>query len=217
MSYPPSPWYLQGKAILTVNLLDIATARSFVPPELEIVAILPGKTLGGVYLSTYESGSVLEYNELIVTCGLTRYQGQTSSWISHIYVDNATSVAGGREIWGLPKEMADFSWTNNNVTVSQGDRELCSLKYQRNWLNLATWWKPQFSAGSFGGLNTDLLQFNNQFAAEISLLSSNLTIPTSSPFASLQLGQPWLTINMDQLNLTAGSPQVIGQKSIINP
>jgi acetoacetate decarboxylase len=216
MSYPPSPWHLQGKAILTVNLLDISTARSFVPPELEIVAILPGKTLGGVYLSTYASGSVLEYNELIVTCGLTRYQGQTSSWISHIYVDNATSVAGGREIWGLPKEMADFSWTNNTVTVSKGDRDLCSLKYQRNWLNLVTWWKPQFSAGSFGGLNTDLLHFNNQFAAEISLLSSKLTIPTSSPFASLQIGQPWLTINMNQLNLTAGSPQIIGQKSIIN-
>jgi acetoacetate decarboxylase len=216
MSYPPSPWHLQGKAILTVNLLDISTARSFVPPELEIVAILPGKTLGGVYLSTYASGSVLEYNELIITCGLTRYQGQTSSWISHIYVDNATSVAGGREIWGLPKEMADFSWTNNSVTVSQGDRDLCSLKYQRNWLNLTTWWKPQFSAGSFGGLNTDLLYFNNKFAAEISFLSSNLTIPASSPFASLQIGQPWLTINMDQLNLTAGSPQIIGQKSIIN-
>lgn len=216
MNYPPPPWNLKGYAILTFNLLDIEKARAFVPPELEIVAVLPSKTLGGVYLSAYESGSVLQYNELIVTSGLTRYQGQTSSWISHIYVDNATSVAGGREIWGLPKEMADFSWKDHEVRVSQSDRNLCSLKYQRNWSNLATWWKPRFSAGSFGGLNTELLQFNNQFAAEISLLSSNLTVPTSSPFASLNLGQPWLTLKMNQLDLTAGAPKMVGQKSILN-
>jgi acetoacetate decarboxylase len=35
-------------------------------------------------------------------------------------VDNPDSVAGGREIWGLPKELAEFSWLG-------GDRVLTFL------------------------------------------------------------------------------------------
>ncbi len=216
MNYPPPPWNLKGYAILTVNLINIDKARLFVPSELEIVSVLPGKTLGGVYLSTYKSGSVLQYNELIVTSGLTRYGEQTASWIGHIYVDNEVSVAGGREIWGLPKEMAEFTWNKGNVTVKQGDLLLCHLQYQRNWYNLATWWQPQFNASSFGSLNTELLLFDNKFAADLALISSQLTVPETSPFANLNLGQPIATLEMNQLDLTAGMPEVIGAKLAVS-
>ena len=74
MNYPQPPWNLKGHAIQTLNLLDINQVRPVIPPELEIVAVLPGKTLGGIYLSAYKSGSLLQYNELIVVAGLTRYQ-----------------------------------------------------------------------------------------------------------------------------------------------
>lgn len=216
MNYPQPPWNLKGYAILTFNLINIDKARLFIPPELEIVSVLPGKTLAGVYLSTYESGSVLQYNELIVTSGLTRYQEQTASWISHIYVDNEISVAGGREIWGLPKEMAEFTWKKGDITVKQGDRLLCNLQYQRNWYNLATWWQPQFNASSFGGLNTQLLWFENKFAADLALISSKLTVPETSPFANLNLGQPIFTLEMSRLDITAGVPEVIGAKVVFS-
>ena len=212
MNYPPPPWNLKGYAILTFNLLDFKQARDFVPEGLEIVAVLPGKTLGGVYLSVYETGSLLQYNELIVTSGLTRYKDQVSSWISHIYVDNTTSVAGGREIWGLPKEMAEFTWKDNKVDVSQGGQFLCTLQYRRHWLNLGTWWNPKFTATAFSGLSKELLQFKSQFTTGLSLLSSKLTIPEDSPFAGLNLGQPWLTLKMNQLDLIAEVPKVIGNK-----
>ena len=104
MNYPAAPWKLKGYALQTLNLIEVEKARNFVPPELEIVSVLPGKTLGGIYLSAYQSGSILEYNELIVVPGLVRYQNKTATWISHIYVDDEKSVAGGREIWGLPKD-----------------------------------------------------------------------------------------------------------------
>jgi acetoacetate decarboxylase len=128
MTYPQAPWKLQGYALQTLNAVNIEDSRSFVPPELEIISIFPGKTLGGVYLSAYESGSILEYNELIVVAALVSYKGKIGSWISHIYVDNEDSVAGGREIWGLPKEMAQFTWTSNSVSVSQQEKQLCSKR-----------------------------------------------------------------------------------------
>jgi acetoacetate decarboxylase len=212
MIYPAAPWNLKGHAIQTINLIDIERSRQVIPSELEIVSILPGKTLGGVYLSVYESGSLLQYNELIVVAGLTRYQNQLGAWISHIYVDNEVSVAGGREIWQLPKEMADFSWQEGQITVKQENSPICTLDFKQNWYHFSSWWQQKLTANAFSGLNTDLLLFSNSFSSQLNLLSGHLKIPQNSPFASLNLQQPWLTIKMDNLDLIAGKPKIIGHQ-----
>ena len=49
------------------------------------------------------TGGTLAYHELIVFSHATT-RGMV---ISHIYVDAEQSMHGGREIWGLPKELAD--------------------------------------------------------------------------------------------------------------
>jgi hypothetical protein len=76
MAYPPTPWTLQGYALLTSQLIDVERVRPLIPSELDIISVLPGKTLGGVYLSYYGSGSVLEYSELIVNAALVRCSGK---------------------------------------------------------------------------------------------------------------------------------------------
>ncbi|WP_036485474.1 acetoacetate decarboxylase family protein [Myxosarcina sp. GI1] len=215
MNYPSPPWKLKGSAIQSLNLIDVDKARLHIPPELDIISILPGKTLGGIYISAYKTGSVLQYNELIVVAGLTRHGNKIGAWISHIYVDSETSVAGGREIWGLPKEMAEFTWERNRVEVKQGDRLLCSVKYQPSWFNLAPWWQPQFIAMAFGGLKTNLLLFVNQFSADIALLSGEASIPQNSPFASLNLDRTLFTFKLDRLNLNTGVPKIAGTKSTL--
>ncbi len=215
-SYPKPPWNLKGSAILILNLLDISNVRQLIPPELEIVSVLPNKTLGSIYLSVYNSGSVLQYNELIVVAGLTKYQNHIGSWISHIYVDNEISVAGGREIWGLPKEMAEFVWQDNRVTVSQDNRLLCSLDYNQSWWHLNTWWQQMFNAQSFSGFDKELLLFENNFSTKLGLLSGKLTVPVESPFSYFNLAHPWLTISMNNLDLIANKPEIIGEKTPSN-
>lgn len=215
MTYPSPPWHLQGYALSTLHWLNIEASRSLVPPELEIVSILPGKTLGGVYLSVYKSGSILEYNELIVVAALVNYQNRIGAWISHIYVDNQESVAGGREIWGLPKEMAQFTWQDNRVSVRQADCLLCRLDYQSSWLNLSTWWQPKLSGNCFSGLGSELLSFTSQFSSEISFLTGSLAVPNNSPLANLNLDRPWLTLNLKKLNLIVKAPELAGKKSVV--
>ncbi|MBF2018775.1 MAG: acetoacetate decarboxylase family protein [Hydrococcus sp. C42_A2020_068] len=212
VKYPPVPWYLQGRAIQILNLVNIENSRPFVPPELEIVSLFPGKTLGGTYISTYESGSILEYNELIVVAALVRYQGKIGAWISHIYVDNEDSVAGGREIWGLPKEMAEFTWEKDSVSVRQQERQLCRVRYKKEWFSFATWWQQPFSGNVFGGLESELLLFKSELKSQLGIVSGNLEIPQESPFARLNLGQPWLILNCQNLELVAGIPKVVGTK-----
>ena len=212
MTYPPAPWKLQGYAIETFHLVDIEKARTFVPKELEIVSFLPGKTLAQVYLSSYESDSILTYNELIVASAFVRYAGKIGAWISHIYVDNEDSVAGGREIWSLPKELAQFSWENNSVSVSKNDSLMCHLNYQKAWFSFSSWWRNKLTGNVISGLGSEILFFQSQFEGKLELLKGNLKIPVDSPFAPLNLGKPLLTMKLNQLNLVAGIPEVIGTK-----
>ncbi|MEB3279252.1 MAG: acetoacetate decarboxylase family protein [Lyngbya sp.] len=96
MPYPAAPWTLKGYALQTLQWVDVAKVRPLIPPQFNIISPWPNQTLGGLYISTYQSGSILQYNELIVSAGLVSYSGQWGGWISHIYVDDEDSVAGGR-------------------------------------------------------------------------------------------------------------------------
>ncbi|MBG1241082.1 acetoacetate decarboxylase family protein [Nostoc sp. NZL] len=210
MPYPQAPWTLQGYAIQTLHLVNIDRVRPLIPLELEIISVWPGKTIGSVYLSNYGSGSVLEYSELIVAPALVNYQRKIGGWVSHIYVDNTDSVAGGREIWGLPKELAEFTWEQgNHVTVHQENRKLCSLKYNRQSLA----WRQGLSASGFSAKGADLLIFPAEFESLLGLIGSKLEIPSESPFSGIGLGQPWLTVRCEQMSLRVDAPKVVCQSN----
>jgi len=220
MTYPQAPWTLQGYALQTWQLLDVERVHPFIPPEMELVRVLPGKTLGGVYFSHYGSGSVLEYSELIVTAGLVTYSGKFGGWISHIYVDNADSRAGGREIWGLPKELAEFTWEKSHCTTSgysnclivrQAERTLCHLSYNPPNFGLPL----PLSANAFSTQSASILLYNSKFESHVGIVASQLQIPTESPFANLGLEQPWLTLYWNQLHLVVGSPKVVGHRKTV--
>ncbi|MEH1795124.1 MULTISPECIES: acetoacetate decarboxylase family protein [unclassified Nostoc] len=207
MPYPQAPWILKGYAIQTLHLVNIDLVRPLIPLELEIISVWLGKTVASVYLSNYGSGSALEYSELIIAPALVNYQRKIGGWISHIYVDNADSVAGGREIWGLPKEIAQFTWEQGeHVTVHQGNQKLCSFKY--NQQSLA--WRQGLSASCFSVKGADLLIFPTKFESVFGLIGSNLEIPTESPFSGIGLGQPWLTVRCEQMSLRVDAPKVVG-------
>ena len=207
MAYPQAPWTLQGYAFQTLQLLDIDRVRSLVPSELEIISVWPGKTLGGVYLSSYGSGSVLEYSELIVIAAFVGYKGKFGGWVSHIYVDNPDSVAGGREIWRLPKELAEFTWDSvERVTVRQGNRLLCRFNSNRQVFG----WRQWLSASGFSTNDSNLLAFPAELESHLGLVSSKLEVPASSPFASLSLDQPQATVHCDQMRLVVSAPEVVG-------
>ena len=213
MPYPSAPWELKGYALQTLNLIDLEKARPLVPPDLEIISLWPGKTVGGIYLSSYGSGSVLEYSEAIVVSALVSYGDKWGAWISHIYVDNEDSVAGGREIWGLPKERAEFAWETGapmRVSVAQSDRLLCNLTYERPLFTL-----PLPISGPFLSiLESDFLFFQGNFKSNLGLINGNLEIPTNSPFASLNLEKPLLIFYCDDLRLVAEAPEAVGRQKV---
>ncbi|MBF2005925.1 MAG: acetoacetate decarboxylase family protein [Chlorogloeopsis fritschii C42_A2020_084] len=211
MSYPQAPWTLQGYAVISLHLLNIDRVRHLIPSELEIIPVWPSKTVGGVYLSYYGSESELEYSELIVVPAFVGYRGTVGGWVSHIYVDNPDSVAGGREIWGLPKELAEFTWEkDNSVIVRQGSQILCSLKYHQPLFA----WRQWLGSSSFSAKNSELLTFMAEIESNLGLINSKLEVPAQSPFANIGLGQPLLSVHCDRMSLRVRSPEVVGQTTV---
>lgn len=95
-SYPPAPWQMVGQ--LWLSLFRVR----------EPVDELRPAGVYGVAFVSYEPGSPLTYSELLVARPIrTDAHGRRVS-ITDIWVDSPASMAGGRELWAIPKDLCDF-------------------------------------------------------------------------------------------------------------
>jgi hypothetical protein len=94
--------------------------------ELLLIPDGPGT---GLMLARY-SGGTLAYHELIVFA--------RPFVVAEIYVDDERSRAGGRAIWNLPKELAEFRVSPRRFEVRRGGELLLSARVRRRpgWLPL---------------------------------------------------------------------------------
>lgn len=168
-----------------LRLVPIERARAVVPERLAVVPILPGRALGLVYLAAYTAGSTLEYHELIVIPALVRHRHRLGAWISHIYVDDQRSVAGGRAIWGLPKQLAQFHWPADPaaIEVRQNGRVLCRLQAAAGLPALPL----PVRAPAFGRRGDELLWLCGRGSARLAPIRGRLDVPAGSPLAELPL------------------------------
>jgi hypothetical protein len=107
IAYPPEPWQLRGVFRASLWLVPRSSVEGFLPQGVSPVT-LDDKVLILTGWAVYTPGGVLEYRELLcaVAVGSWRTLGVT---VTHIWVDNPASMAGGRELWGIPKRLARFT------------------------------------------------------------------------------------------------------------
>ena len=97
LTYPDAPWPMVGS--LWVSLFRLKHG---------VDELRPAGFYGAAFVS-YEEGSPLTYSELLVARPI-RTGGRTRPVsITDIWVDSPASVAGGRELWAIPKDLADFT------------------------------------------------------------------------------------------------------------
>lgn len=118
---PPAPWRLRGRVTIVPALARLADAQARVGSAGRVVPVAPGRTLGGALLASYETGSTLRYRELLVASALVRRGPMLGLWADHVWVDSASSLAGGRQIWGIPKRQARFSELERGAVEVQTD------------------------------------------------------------------------------------------------
>ncbi len=106
VEYPPEPWDLHGHgcvSLWTVRVGDLPALPDGVRPVTAF-----GRALVTTAFVDYLPGSLLPYRELLAAV-LVRRGARPGLSITHIWVDSPQSKAGGRELWGIPKELADLT------------------------------------------------------------------------------------------------------------
>jgi hypothetical protein len=204
-SYPPAPWRLEGAALCAIRVVDIRVAREYVPRGLRIVPVLPRKTLAVLYIAGYGPGSALEYHELIVAPALTFSRGKIGFWISNIYVDDAASMAAGRQIWGLPKELAAFasSVDERHLEVTQNASSLCLIR----WSKVPKLIKAPVFMPAISSLDSRFSYFKASGNSRIGSCRAVITTATTSPFKSLGFDQCDRVFWSEQLKLNVTAPR----------
>jgi acetoacetate decarboxylase len=104
-AYPPGPYRFIDREFLVITYrTDMDALRAVVPEPLEVHEPLvkfefirmPDSTGFGDYA---ESGQVIP----------VRYKGQEGGYVHAMYLNDGSPIAGGREIWGFPKKLAEPS------------------------------------------------------------------------------------------------------------
>jgi len=173
--HPPPPWHLFGELIL-------------------VPALVKPRALGGVLLANYTSGTLV-YRELIVFSRATA-RGMV---VSHIYVDDEQSLSGGREIWGLPKELAQFDYSPKRFAARQNGDTLLEATIRRKPGRLPLIIPAPIVSDAGATLG------HARVKAAPALVT--IEVPPSSPFASLGLSGMRAGLAGDDLDLTMPAPR----------
>ena len=97
VAYPAAPWQMVGSLWLSLFRL-----------KHDVDELRPAGIYGAAFVS-YEEGSPLTYSELLVARPVKSDRHGRRVTITDIWVDSPASVAGGRELWAIPKGLCDFT------------------------------------------------------------------------------------------------------------
>lgn len=185
--------------LMMIHLIDIGRVRHYIPEELDIVSIGCGKTIGLVFMTSMGPESTLPYHELIIAPALIRAGCTCGFYVTHIYVDNPKSQIGGIRNFGLPKQLAEFSWdwkahAAGHIAIKLVDKDLITISYTGAFGSL-----PLKLGGKAASILEDKLIFcRNSFKANYGLSKVSYTVPPESPIYQdlnhIGLGKPILSV-----------------------
>ncbi|MDR6592332.1 hypothetical protein J2S66_000716 [Saccharothrix longispora] len=188
VDYPPEPWVLHGRACVTTWLVPASALPALPVPPL----VVGGRAVVGTAFVEYAPPG-MAYRELLAAV-LVRRLGVS---ITHIWVDSEASRAGGRELWGIPKEMAAFP-TRFDAETADGPIASVSCSPGRAGLRLpagaSTW---QFLGG--GVARTPL-----RATARVTPARATWDIRPDGPLGWLAPHRPVASVGVSGLRLRFG-------------
>lgn len=210
---PPAPWRLRGRVTIVPALVRLASAQARVGSAGRVVPVAPGRTLGGALLASYETGSTLRYRELLVASALVRRGPMIGLWADYVWVDSACSLAGGRQIWGIPKRRSQFSELEcGAVEVRTDDGALLKV---RSGTPLALIPQPLL-APLFGTLGSGARWCLGRGIGLLGIARVRLDIPDRSVLAELELEWPSFALTGHAL-ISVPAPRGAGPRVHIGP
>jgi hypothetical protein len=105
---PGAPWLLHGAASLSLWRLP-RDDLGVLAPDPNLPLLLVGRSVFVATIWAQYNGGTLCYDELAVAVLMRgKGLGVPAATITAIWVDDAVSAEGGRQLWHIPKAMAQF-------------------------------------------------------------------------------------------------------------
>lgn len=128
-TYPAEPWDLHGHAYVGTWLIprkDMPAPHSTATKPITLF----GRGIVCAAFFVYEEPSPLTYDEIMATV-LVRQGWRLRVSITHIWVNSPASRDGGRELWAIPKELAEFDVAPHTSYAAQGIGSLTVRRVRR--------------------------------------------------------------------------------------
>jgi hypothetical protein len=195
--YPPPPWRSRGT--IWTGLLS---TRGTLDIPMGFRPLLGSRRL--VLMLVRYLGGTLCYDEFLLGSPVRRGV-RAGLWVHHIWVNDAASMWGGRCIWGVPKESAEFSWKEHGVEVSGPGGLVVNLYLPpaaRSWLPLP------LAAPAFGRIGDRYQYFVGRLHGRVSPASVHVGHwPTGLP--PLVGNTSRLGLRVDGFRMVLGAPRAL--------
>jgi hypothetical protein len=199
-AYPPPPWELHGQAHFHVVAVPAAELPRV--PDGFRALVLGGRGIAIVGWVDYQSGSILRYGELVAAV-LGRWSGGLAFTVTHMWVDSPESRAGGRELWGYPKELAEFSLAINPSGPAGAHDERGTLA-SGAFRSLVSLPRVRVTAGTVQPVNGRLTAIRAVFRGRPAVGRGAFVAPPSSPLAFVTRSRRVLSIGLRDFHFTFG-------------
>jgi hypothetical protein len=206
VSYPPEPWELRGQMYVSIWLVP----RAQLPPLPAVLAAevcpltLAGRGLVGTAWVDYGPGGVLRYRELL-SAVLVRHARRPLASIVDIWVDSPTSRDGGRELWGIPKELAELDFSTPSGPASRARAGTIAEAHMVAGLRLPGRWPVRFSVVQALGDRTKTSPVHAR--AAVRLAKATWRVVPDGPLAYLAGRRPLLTVALRDFRMVFGRRQ----------
>lgn len=198
--YPPEPWDLRGQLHASVFLVPLrAVPRDEVPPDWRPVRLGPLAVVGAAWVS-YEPGGVLSYRELMATV-LARRGLRVAPSIARIWVDSEASRDGGRALWGIPKELAEFEFHGADFTATE-DGHAIARGTVRPFAWLPGRWPVRFTVAQILDGRVKVTPVRSR--SRLGLSRARFAADPSGPLAFLARRRPVLTLTIGDFRMQFG-------------
>jgi hypothetical protein len=205
MSYPPEPWDLRGQLYLSVWAVPRGALPGLpVEPDARPLSIA-GRALIGAAFVRYEPGGVLQYRELLAAVLVRQRRAR---WprvsIMDIWVDSVASRDGGRELWGIPKDLADLVVDAGPHRAAVDGAEIAAARFTRGTRLPGRWPVPMAVSQRLTGA---VVTTKVRGTAALRLGRAAWDVTPGGPLRYLAGRRPFLTMTVADFRLRFGDVQ----------
>jgi Acetoacetate decarboxylase (ADC) len=207
----PAPWTLTGNAYIMVYKFS----KKFVQENGFLADYQQDRFLGyvgTVMLVDYKTSGVGAYQELLFIPGMFTFNWKKMFSITKIYVSSQDSVYNGIENWGIPKELADFDWQQNDdgsedITVKFEGKQFFKTTIKKGFLSFPIT-TSIFPLQIVQKLRKDLIITNPTAKGNATLSKIKSIVVDKTLFPDLSKASPLLTMKVKDFEMTFNVPLV---------